>query len=353
MSLPEVQESSTMRQIGRLAEEAQRIVDESRELLQSVRVGPAPRPELSVVIPVFDEADSLEELHRRVTAALEEIGGSWELLFVDDGSRDGSGERLEALAQRDPRVGVLRFRENFGKSAALRAGFQAARGARIVTLDADLQDDPAEIPRLLRLLDEGHDLVSGWKVRRQDPWTKRWPSRFFNLVVARATGLPLHDFNCGLKAYRREVTREIPLYGELHRFIPALARRRGFRVVELPVAHHPRRFGRSKFGTGRLLRGFFDFLTVLTITRYRERPLHLFGLAGLVSLASGGGILAWLALRWLTGQWIAGRPIFLVAILLIIVGVQVTLFGLLADLLTAAIPLKRTYALRRRLRPRV
>jgi glycosyltransferase involved in cell wall biosynthesis len=292
------------------------------------------RMELSVVVPVLDEVDSLPTLYRELTATLEMLGRSYELLFVDDGSHDGSFATLEKLHRSDDRVRVIQHRRNFGKAAALQSGFRAARGEVIVTLDADLQDDPAELPRLLQHLEDGHDLVSGWKHNRQDPASKTLPSRLFNRVTAWLTGVRLRDFNSGYKAYRREVVEELRLYGELHRFIPALAAWRGFRVDEVPVHHRPRRFGRSKYGSARFWRGSLDLLTVLFLTRYTRRPLHLFGSLGLVAWAIGGAVNLYLAALWLAGvRPIGNRPLLAFGILGMLVGLQFFCLGLLSELI--------------------
>src|ERR1700685_3121405 len=227
---------------------------------------------LSIIVPVFDEYDSLETLHREIVEACRPLGEPFEILFVDDGSTDGSWNVIRMLTVRDPAVSGIRFRRNFGKAAALTAGMRAAKGDLLLTIDADLQDDPAEIPRLMVRLREGFDVVNGWKERRMDPWHKVYPSRVFNAVVSAITGLKLHDHNCGLKLFRSEVAGEIRLYGELHRFIPVLAHARGFRVTEMPVHHRPRRFGHSKYGVRRFARGFLDLLTVTFLTGFCQRP---------------------------------------------------------------------------------
>ena len=289
--------------------------------------------ELSVILPVLDEVDSLDLLYRELTTVLQSLGRPYELIFVDDGSRDGSFTRIEKLHRSDDRVRAIQLRRNFGKAAALAVGFRAARGDILITLDADLQDDPAEIPRLLARLEEGQDLVSGWKRDRQDPCSKTWPSRLFNGVTGWLTGVRLHDFNSGFKAYRREVAEEIRLYGELHRFIPALAAWKGFRVDELPVHHRARRFGRSKFGSARFWRGYLDLVTVLFLTRYTRRPLHLFGGLGLAAWTVGFG-----ANLYLTGLWLAGvrpigtRPLLAFGVLSMLVGIQFFAVGLLSEL---------------------
>jgi glycosyltransferase involved in cell wall biosynthesis len=290
-------------------------------------------PALSLVIPLYNEAESLDELHAALTAVLRPHADRYEVIYVDDGSTDGSLDRLKALRDADPRVTVIRLRCNQGKTIALVAGFREARGEVIVTLDADLQDDPLEIPRLLGRLEEGYDLVSGWKVNRQDPWSRRVLSRLFNTVTARMTGVDLHDLNCGFKAYRRAVIAELRLQGDLHRFIPVLAGWRGFRIAEVEVRHHPRRYGRSKYGAGRITRGFFDLLTVLLLTRYTTRPLHLFGLIGALLGSTGLAFVGYLSLGWLFGEWIGGRPLLLLAVLMVVGGLQLVSLGLLAEMI--------------------
>lgn len=293
----------------------------------------ANRPELSLVIPLYNEAESLPELHDSLVVSLLPYAERCEMIFVDDGSTDGSFEVLKAIRQGDKRVKVLRLRSNQGKAAALAAGFREARGGVIITLDADLQDDPKEIPRFLQKLEEGYDLVSGWKTTRHDPWPRRFLSAFFNRVTSRLTGVDLHDLNCGFKAYRSAVIRELRLYGELHRFIPVLASWRGFRIGEIEVEHHPRKYSVSKYGAERIPRGFFDLLTVLMLTRYTTRPLHLFGLFGVIVGLIGFGIVAYLSIGWLFGQWIAGRPLFILGALMVIAGIQLVSFGLLAEMI--------------------
>jgi len=289
--------------------------------------------EVSVVLPVLDEVESLGVLHRELTEALERLGRSYEIIFVDDGSRDGSFQRVEKLRLEDPRVRGIQLRRNFGKASALAVGFREAQGDVVVTLDADLQDDPAEIPKLLARLEDGFDLVSGWKEDRQDPRSKTWPSRLFNWVTGFLTGVRLRDFNSGFKIYRREVVQEIRLYGELHRFIPALAAWRGFQVTEIPVHHRARRYGRSKFGSARLWRGFLDLLTVLFLTRYTRRPLHLFGGLGLIAWTVGFTVNAYLTGIWLSGaQPIGHRPLLAFGVLCMLVGVQFFAVGLLSEL---------------------
>jgi len=305
---------------------------------------------VSVVIPVLNEEASLRPLYEEIRTALEPLDLRYEVVFVDDGSTDASFAVIEELHAADPRVRAVQFRRNFGKSAALSAGFAMAQGDVVVTMDADLQDDSAEIPRFLAKLDEGYDLVSGWKYPRRDPWTKTWPSRLFNWTTALLSGVHLHDFNCGFKAYRREVTQEFDLYGELYRYIPVLAHWRGFRVTEIKVHHRPRRFGRSKYGAARFLRGFFDLLTVLFITQYTTRPLHLFGWAGLAAFGAGLLINLYLSLLWLQGEPIGTRPLLTLGVLLLTTGVQFFSFGLLAEMLTKSASTGRPhYSVRRTL----
>ena len=290
---------------------------------------------ISVVVPVHDEERSVALLYEELQAALEPSGEPWEAIFVDDGSLDGSFAALTRLHARAANVRVVRLRRNFGKSAALAAGFAQAQGETVVTIDGDLQDDPSEIPRLLAKLEEGFDLVSGWKARRRDPWRRRVVSRIFNAVTSRVSGLRLHDMNCGLKAYRTEVVRGLPLYGELHRFIPVLAYYRGFRVAELPVNHRPRTHGRSRYGLERYLRGFLDLLTVTFMGRYRHRPLHLFGGLGFVLGLLGAVILVYLTVLKATGEAIGQRPLLTLGVLLVVVGLQFFSLGLLSEMVTS------------------
>lgn len=292
--------------------------------------------ELSVVIPLFNEEQSLRELYENLRDALSRTG-RYELIFVDDGSTDGSMRVLHDLRHRDRRVKIIRFRRNYGKSAALSVGFSHAEGDIVVTMDADLQDDAQEIPHLVSELKKGYDLVSGWKKKRRDPLSKRIPSRFFNFVTSLMTGIKIHDFNCGLKAYRKEVTREVRVYGELHRYIPVLAHWQGYKIGEVPVQHHPRRYGKTKFGIGRFWKGFLDLLTVLFTTRYMQRPLHLFGFWGLVSFIAGLVIDGYLVyLKFADGMSLGNRPLFVGGILLIIVGVQFISIGLIGEMISKA-----------------
>ena len=291
--------------------------------------------DVSVLVPVLNEAGTVVELSSRLAEVLEAAGRRFEILFIDDGSRDETVKRVREARQLDPRVKLVRLRRNFGKAAALCAGFDYSCGRVLITMDGDLQDDPDEIPRFLEMLEEEDlDLVSGWKRDRQDPASKRYPSLLFNWVTRKLAQVDLHDFNCGFKAYRREVLSEIALYGELHRYIPVLASRRGFRVGELAVNHHPRRHGVSKYGWDRFYKGLLDLITVLFITKYTRRPLHLFGSLGLLSMGGGLAINVYLAIRWLMGESLSNRPLLLLGVLMMLLGIQVLMTGLLGEMIT-------------------
>jgi glycosyltransferase involved in cell wall biosynthesis len=272
-------------------------------------------------------------LHERLSRSMDGTGKSYEIIYVDDGSTDTSPDFLKALFNVDPHVVVIRFRRNFGKAAALSCGFEAARGDVIVSIDADLQDDPDEIPNFLAKLDEGYDLVSGWKAKRRDSWFKVASSRFFNWVVRIASGVRLHDFNCGFKAYRREVVKEVEIYGDLHRYIPFLAAARGFKVGEIKVKHHARKHGHSKYGWDRYLKGFLDLLTATVITRFSRKPLHLFGGFGVLCLIVGFVILAYLTVIWFLTHAIGGRPLLQLGMLLMILGIQLISIGLIGEMI--------------------
>ena len=290
--------------------------------------------EVSLVIPLYNEEQSLRELYDKIRSAMNRIN-RYEIIFVDDGSTDSSFRVLQDLRHRDRHVKIIRFRRNFGKSAALSVGFVQAEGAFVVTMDADLQDDPNEIPSLLNELKKGLDLVSGWKKKRHDPISKTIPSKFFNFVTSVMTGIRLHDFNCGLKGYRKEVVKEVKIYGELHRYIPVLAHWLGFKVGEVPVQHHARKYGKTKFGIGRFWKGFLDLLTVLFTTRYLQRPLHLFGFWGIVFFLAGFVIDGYLVfLKLYEGIALSNRPLFTAGILLIIVGVQFISIGLIGEMIS-------------------
>jgi glycosyltransferase involved in cell wall biosynthesis len=290
--------------------------------------------QVSVLIPVKDEEATLATLIGEIDAAFATIPDTgYEVIFVDDGSTDSSWQVMSQLAADNPRVRALKLRRNFGKAAALAAAVDEARGERIVTMDADLQDDPAEVPRLLAELDDGADLVSGHKADRKDPLGKRIPSKFFNFMTNVMTGLKINDHNCGLKAARTEVYRRVPLYGELHRYIPALAHQTGYKVRELAVNHRPREHGKSKYGLERYVRGAIDLLTVMTITKYGRRPAHLFGGIGLLSALIGFVTLAYLTVvKLFGGQAIGDRPLLMLGILLVILGVQLISIGLIAEI---------------------
>ncbi|MEM8600320.1 MAG: glycosyltransferase family 2 protein [Bacteroidota bacterium] len=290
--------------------------------------------DVSVVVPVYNEAESLPELATQIRAALDGAGHSFEVWLIDDGSTDGSWEEIEALHEVDARFAGVRFRKNNGKSAALAVGFERAAGRYVCTLDADLQDNPAELPTMLKRLEAGADLVSGWKQKRHDPITKTIPSRFFNGVTRLVSGIKLHDFNCGLKAYRAEVVKAVRVYGELHRYIPLLAKWEGYdRIEEQVVAHRPRKYGRTKFGLERFVRGFLDLMTVAFLTRFMRRPMHFFG--GLGTLAFTGGFLIslYLTVLKLDGHSLSGRPLLLLGVMLILLGSQLFLAGLLGEMM--------------------
>jgi glycosyltransferase involved in cell wall biosynthesis len=293
---------------------------------------------LSVVVPLYNEAASLPALFERLAEVLAAgpalYAQAYELVLIDDGSGDDSFRLCAARQQQDPRLRVVRFRRNFGKTAALHAGFTLSRGRYVVTLDADLQEDPADMFGMLRLLDQGYDLVSGWREQRNDPLDKTLSSRVFNGVVAGLTGLHLRDFNCGFKAYRREVLLDLRLYGDLHRFIPVLAHQQGFRVTEVTVRHQPRQFGRSKFGPGRLVSGYLDFIQVLFLVQFLRRPFRLFGMIGSVLVGLGTLTLAYLSVLWFLGDRpIGDRPLLTLGVLLVLVGLQFFSTGLIAEML--------------------
>jgi len=288
---------------------------------------------LVVIIPALNEEATIGEVIARIPREIPGVDDRC-VIVVNDGSTDGSLEKLRELQEGDAAIRVINFRRNFGKSAALDAAFHRVRGRYVVTLDADLQDDPAEIPALLGKLEKDHlDMVSGWKKVRRDPLSKRIPSRIFNFAARGISGLKLHDFNCGLKAYRAEVVRVLRVHGELHRYIPAIAHRAGFRVGEKPVNHRPRRFGRTKFGPSRFLHGFLDLLTVMYLNRYVASPLHLFGLVGGLILAVGIVLNGYLLMEKILGRSIGQRPLLFLAVMMVIVGVQFIFFGLLGEMM--------------------
>lgn len=293
------------------------------------------QPEVSLVIPLYNEEESLAELHSRIDEALSPAF-TYEVIFVDDGSGDRSWEVIQQLSRQSDRVQGLRLRRNYGKSTALQTGFDAARGRYVVTLDADLQDDPFEIPDMIGMLKDGYDLVSGWKKERHDPVSKTIPSKFFNFVTSLVTGIKLHDFNCGLKAYRQEILERIQLYGEMHRYVPLLAKWEGFnRIGEKIVKHHPRKYGHTKFGVSRFIKGFLDLVTLMFVNNYQQRPMHFFGTIGLFFLLVGGGIDLYLAvLKIFYNEPLSNRPLLLLGILLIMLGVQLFSIGFLGEMIT-------------------
>ncbi|MEZ4699762.1 MAG: glycosyltransferase family 2 protein [Rhodothermales bacterium] len=295
------------------------------------------QPDLSIVVPVYEEEESLPELAEAVRSMCEDAGYSFEVWLVDDGSKDDSWQIIRTLHEEDARFAGIRFRRNYGKSAALAVGFQRARGRYVVTMDADLQDDPAEVPAMIQMLQEGNDLVSGWKQVRRDPLNKTIPSRFFNMITRKMSGLDLHDFNCGLKAYRREVIKNVRVYGELHRYIPLLAKWEGYtRITEKPVHHHARKYGRTKFGLERYIRGFLDLITVLFITRFAARPMHFFGTIGTIAFLGGFLISLWISVdKIFFNHPIGDRPLLLLGVMLILLGAQMFTTGLLGEMFIA------------------
>jgi glycosyltransferase involved in cell wall biosynthesis len=303
--------------------------------------------DISIVIPAYNEEESLPDLIRNVTDVLRDLNKSHEIIIVDDGSNDNTLAVLKNLKREYTTLKIISFRKNYGKSAALSEAFKIAAGNYVITMDADLQDDPEEIPNLISALDSGeYDLVSGWKKRRHDPLSKTIPSKFFNFVTSRMTGIKIHDFNCGLKIYRNVVIKDLQIYGELHRFLPVLSQWNGFRVGEIIVKHHPRKYGKTKFGLSRFFNGFFDLLTVIMITRYQTSPLHIFGMLGLISSFIGILIELYLSVLWFMGEGIRNRPLFFLGILGIIVGVQFIVFGLLGEMITSRFAQNTLYSVK-------
>ncbi|MDP8304997.1 MAG: glycosyltransferase family 2 protein [Candidatus Chlorobium antarcticum] len=310
---------------------------------------------LSVIVPLFNERQSIPELLSELSLALHDRElqelvthpFSHEIIMVDDGSTDGSADVVKSLTATTPGLKLISFQKNFGKTAALSAGFRAAEGEFVCTIDADLQDDPASIKPLLRKLLEGDDLVSGWKRHRRDPLSKIIPSKLFNTVTRLFTGLRIHDINCGLKVYRSSLSASLELHGDMHRYIPVLAAWRGFKVSEVAVSHRPRKFGTTKYGAGRFLSGLFDFLAVLFITRYFRRPIHFFGMAGLISFLAGFGISLYVTLdKIINSHYISNRPILFLGILLLILGVQLFSTGLLGEMLSISAPTESRFAIK-------
>jgi len=305
--------------------------------------------DLSVVIPLYNEEASLPELNKQIVAVLKQTDISFEICYIDDGSTDASLQILKELRRENKQIKILSFRKNYGKSAALSEGFKLAAGEIIITMDADLQDDPAEVPRLIDKINSGFDLVSGWKKKRFDPLNKTIPSKFFNYITSHLTGIKIHDFNCGLKAYRQQVIKEIPVYGTLHRYLPVLAHWKGFAVGELIVNHHPRKYGVTKYGLRRFFDGFFDLFTVLFLTRYRQRPLHLFGFFGLGSFTLGFVVSLYLSILLFLGQGIGNRQLLFLAVLLMIVGMQSFSIGLIGEMITNLKGEEGSYSIREKI----
>ncbi len=306
------------------------------------------RCDIAVVVPAFNEDESLPELVDRIAAAIEGMGRTWEVWIIDDGSSDRTFEVAGELAAGRPQVHGIRFARNFGKAAALAAGFRAAAADIVITMDADLQDDPAEIPELVAMIEDGWDLVSGWKQDRKDSFIKNKTSRIFNWFTGRMCGLRLHDFNCGLKAYRRAVTRRLKLYGDMHRYTPALAHLDGFRVTEKPVRHFARKYGTTKYGMARFVNGFLDLLTVYFLHARKTSPLHFFGRMGLGFLAIGGGISTYFLVWWMLGNGLRVRPILILGMVLIILALQFISLGLIAELIVAGRRPEQAYRIARR-----
>ncbi|HEY4527089.1 MAG TPA: glycosyltransferase family 2 protein [Candidatus Paceibacterota bacterium] len=305
----------------------------------------------SVIISVYEEEGNLDLLHEKLKQGLQNVHGTYEIIYVDDGSKDSSFDDLKRLGRADSSVRVVRFARNFGKSAAMSAGFIESSGEIIINLDADLQDDPAEIPHMLAKIEEGFDLVVGWRHVRRDKIDKTLPSKIFNAVVSRFSGVPLHDFNCGFKAYRREVLADVPLYSDMHRFLPVLAAKRGFRVTEIPVEHHKRHAGVSKYGIGRTLRGLLDFISVLFLTVFLARPMHFFGTFGVISIFLSSLAAIFAMLLKFSGTNFVNTPLPLLTVFLFMLGIQFILLGLLAEMLTRiyfATPGKQTYRIAER-----
>lgn len=290
---------------------------------------------LSIIVPLYNEEESIPQLVEEIRDAVKKLSLEYELIFIDDGSKDGSFKQIISLASSDSQIKCLRFRRNYGKAAALSEGFKEAGGELVITMDSDLQDDPSEIGALIDKINEGFDVVSGWKKSRKDPWSKKLPSKLFNLVTGIMSGIRIHDFNCGLKIYKADVIKTISVYGEMHRYIPVLAKLAGFSVTEVVVNHRARLYGKTKFGTGRFLKGFFDLVTVIFLGKYNRNPLHFFGKIGTIILTVGFIINLYLTIQWVGGIWIGNRPILFLGVLLMIVGIQFISLGLLAEMITS------------------
>lgn len=303
--------------------------------------------DLSLIIPLKNEAESLPELEAWIRRVCEREGYAYEILFIDDGSTDGSWKVIETLQAANPAVRAIKFRRNYGKSAALQTGFEASRGEVVITMDADLQDSPDEIPELFRMIKtDGFDLVSGWKQKRYDPLSKTIPTKLYNAVTRWISGIPLHDFNCGLKSYRAEVVKSVEVYGDMHRYIPVLAKWAGFtHIGEKVVEHRARKYGTTKFGLERFINGPLDLMSVSFVGRFGKRPMHLFGTLGLLSFLIGLGILLYLSLSKIAYQeyGIADRPLFYFGILALIVGTQLFMTGFLAEMINRNSPTRNVY----------
>ena len=303
---------------------------------------------ISVVIPLFNEKESLHQLMQAIASVLDPVGDPYEVIFVDDGSTDGSFAALKELhANYQDRIRMVRFSRNYGKSAALSVGIKEAHGDVIITMDADLQDDPVAIPEMLQKIEEGWDVVSGWKKKRYDPLTFTLPSRLWNLITSILSGVKLHDFNCGFKAYRADAAKALDIYGDRHRYLPALAHWDGFRVTEIPVPHHARKFGKSKYGFDKFFNGVMDMLTLLFLRRYLRSPLHFFGLVGFLLIMVGGMVLTFFGVQWAVTGMMRIRPLVLLSLGAVIVGIQFLSFGFLAEMLIHMSP-KDSYTVRER-----
>ncbi len=309
--------------------------------------------DLSIVIPLLNEEESIPELFEWIKKVMASMGKSWEVIFVDDGSTDNSWEAIQHLADRHPEVKAIKFRRNYGKSAGLQCGFEEASGNVVITMDADLQDSPEEIPDLYRMItDEGYDLVSGWKKKRYDPISKTIPTKFYNWVTRRLSGIKLHDFNCGLKAYRKAVVKNIEVYGEMHRYIPVIAKWAGFtKIGEKVVRHQARKYGTTKFGWERFINGPLDVISISFVGKFGKRPMHFFGALGMLSFAVGFIILAYLSYLKIFEQIfrISDRPIFFFGILLLIIGSQLFLTGFIAELISRNSPQRNVYQVEERI----
>jgi glycosyltransferase involved in cell wall biosynthesis len=304
---------------------------------------------VSIVIPLYNESESLGALMEAISGVMTKSADAWEVVFVDDGSTDRSFETLKQLRSvYGERIRIFRFSRNYGKSAGLATGIREAKGDVIITMDADLQDDPTAIPDLLAKLDEGWDLVSGWKKKRYDPITFTLPSKLWNVVNSILSGVKLHDFNCGFKAYRADAAKSLEIYGDRHRYLPTLAHWNGYRVTEVPVPHHPRKFGKSKYGFDKFFNGVMDMLTLLFLKRYLKSPLHFFGLVGCLLMLAGMSVLTYFGVEWIITGSMRIRPLVLLSVSSVIVGIQFLSFGFLAEILITMSP-KDNYLIREKI----